>query len=421
MDDRLGSAGRLPSPTLERLSRQPRAAGLEGVADALLSSAPWATMPDAVLVLRYDPFPVLGVLGELDAAQAARVAALFDELTELAPILRVLDHVAVDAAVRRLADHLVSRLGRHRVERASFRAIPRGGVVVLGLLAYALHLDPEQLEPEHDVGGPVVVVDDHLSSGAGVRRWLAAHPPARPVVVAHLLSTVGVRRAIEEDDPRVTACIAGDDLHDLAPERLGPGYAGWRRRWVTRSPEAYWTGLPEPVAFPWAEPDRSVWNPVTEAVEPDWHLVPPDRCSANRPALGLRAHAVQVQVPAPGPIRPADDVVAADLGAGRVIVASADHGDAVRLADVDADRWHALRAAGDVPAAVALLGRWYDAEPARLGSDLEAFVGRMQAAGMLVDERDAEVVQLFGSDAASRRTASATAVTTRSLKTDGTM
>jgi hypothetical protein len=353
---------------------------LVGIAEAIAGSPPWTSLDRALLVVRSEPEPVLGVLTTTDDAADVRLEALAAQLGRVAEHgVRYVGYEDAGTACRRLAERLHDRFGPAWLDRAHVAAIPRGGHVVLGLLAYALGLRSAQLAGMPPEDRPLVLVDDVALSGARLRSFLRDLPGSQPVVVAHLCSTPQLREAIEAAEPRVLACVAADDLRDLAPQLHGDAYAAWRQRWATRNPSDYWTGDPEPVCFAWNEPDLGIWNPVTDQVEPGWRLVPPGRCLKN--ATASPDVTVQVCEHADGPLRPAPAVVWGRRDA-EVAVAGA-HGPAVALDGVAADIWLAIAATGDLEAATTSLLDRYDVARDRLAADVAAFADHLIAAGLL--------------------------------------
>ncbi|NOZ06932.1 MAG: hypothetical protein GXP41_11390 [Chloroflexi bacterium] len=183
---------------------------------------------------------------------------------------------------RKLQAHLGSDLPDSR-----FVAIPRGGLIVLGMLSYALGLGREQIESyDHATGDLVVVVDDCSLSG---RRFgeVLAYVKAPRVVFAHLLSHPALRRAILESEPRVEACLAAADLRERegsTPANAEAHEATWRERLPGRR---YWLGIVEPVAFAWSEPDKVLWNERTQQLEDHWHNASPRQCLDTRVSLNV--------------------------------------------------------------------------------------------------------------------------------------
>lgn len=355
------------------------AAALEALARAIAASPTWAAIPGATLLLATDTRR-LAVAGRLDAAAVANVRAQTRDLVSCCAHLRYADDAEVRAACERLASRLVATLGRPALERARFVAIPRGGLVVLGLLASALGLDRGQLETPGADDAPLVVVDDCAISGARFAAFLAERRERR-VVFVHLFSHPALRAAIETRERRVVACLAARDLAEHGLEGQPPG---WRRRWAElASWKAYWFGRPQPLGLPWNEPDRLVWNPVTERAERGWRLVPPELCLKNRALLGAEPIPILVQPEANGPLRPGPDVVFGELE-GRTFIANLESGESFALAGTAARMWRALIETGTADAAAAALAPRYDVPAATLRRDLDAFLDRLAARGLLV-------------------------------------
>ncbi len=198
--------------------------------------------------------------------------------------LRYVDYRQAEQDCEILAAKILERWSRSELEGASFAAIPRGGLIVLGMLSYALGLKTAQLR---EGPGPLFLVDDCALTGARFASRLKT-TDHREVVFVHLYSHPDLRRAIEEKEERVVACVAARDLTDMAPESFPDPerLAEWRRKWRERLGERYWYGQPEPVCFAWNEPDRPFWNEATGEVEDGWRLLPPHLCLKTRAALG---------------------------------------------------------------------------------------------------------------------------------------
>lgn len=288
-----------------------------------------------------------------------------------------------EAATRRLAARLVEAFGLTELSRFGYAAIPRGGLFVLGMLSYVLDLKAEALlSTATDV--PLVVVDDAAYSGARFAEFLStvAH---QEIIFAHLYSHPDLRAAILREEPRVVACLAAHDLRDLAPERYSPEseYLAWKERWRQRAKRpVYWMGLPEMVVFPWSEPDRPVWNPVTERVEEGWWLMPPDRCLKNWARLKVPPSA-QVQ-----PTLRSPDGVAFHFDDDKIVLCDLRTELVYGLEGVAADMWRALVGYGDLRVAAEYLLALYEVEEQRLWSDLQAFADELLSKGLLerIDE-----------------------------------
>lgn len=353
------------------------------LARALASSPMWAEMGEATLVIRSDP-AVLGVFGRFDDRATARLESLFGQLGKELPRLRYVDYRQVEADCEELAARLIEVLGRDVIRDAGFLAIPRGGMIVLGILAYLLELDPAQLAiPSKRSDRPCVVVDDCSLSGARFRGFLA-QLPERSVVFATLYAHPDLRDAIETSETRVETVVSARDLHDHAPVLHGPGYPAWKKRWESRTRgEAYWIGHPEHLCFPWNEPDLGFWNPVAQRKEVGWRLVPPELCLKNRvAAAGPKTPRIQEQPHAETPLSPASSTLFARFQ-DRVLVANYETGEVVELTGVAAAMWTGIIEEGDPGRIVETLSGEYEADEAILKRDLAALIEEMERRGFL--------------------------------------
>lgn len=354
-------------------------ANLRMLARALSVSPLWAGMGDAVLVVRSAPRPVLGILGYLDEAAEARVEALRWQLSTL-PSLRYVSYQQAEKDCERLAGCLIERFGRDALHRFRFVGVPRGGLLVLGMLAYALDVRQAQIEPPHPPELPLVVVDDCALTGARFGHFLR-HCDSSSVIFAHLYSHPDLRAAIEAREPRVLACLSARDLRDHAPARLSDEYSAWRERWRTRTDD-YWTGQPDHVCFAWSEPDIAIWNPVVEEVECGWRLMPPELCLKNRPAPGAKPLRVQVQPEGKGQLKPSAHALFGTLQ-DQIVIANIETKSSFSLAGAAADMWRAILEHGNLEEAAVALLRSYDVHETALKADLRAFVEDLLARGML--------------------------------------
>lgn len=256
------------------------ALGLEGpeaaavsLGRALAADPTLAAAGCELLLVDGDRLPRLVLAGRFDEAALAGLEAQQRRLEDVVHRLRWVGLDTTIELVDQLARHLEERfdgqLGRFR-----FTAIPRGGLLVLGLLAYRLGLSRDRVEGPGD--GPTVVVDDCCLTGERLAAFLAT-TERRPVVFAHLLSHPSLRREIELREDGGVVCLAGDDLVEPTPTEPAE-----REVWLSMlsagggSPR-YWAGRVEHVCFPWCEPTALIWNPVAGRVEQGWRLVPPER------------------------------------------------------------------------------------------------------------------------------------------------
>ncbi len=299
--------------------------------------------------------------------------------------LRLVTYQQAEAETERLASRLVETFGKE-ARRLRYTAIPRGGLIVLGMLSYILDLDRDVLLTDGE--GPLVVVDDCSITGARFGRLLQRIDDGE-VIFAHLYSHPDLRANILQRESRVIACLASRDLGDLAPERYPDKgeYLAWRERWRSRlEGTRYWIGLPELVVFPWSEPDRPFWNPLTGRVEDHWRLAPPDRCLKNRARLGVPPRPdLRRRVRSP-------EWVAHCNREDRVVLCNIETEEVFGLEGVAAEMWRALAAYGDLDAVVEYLLELYDVEEPRLRHDLDTFLEVMVAKGLLqrIHEGDGE-------------------------------
>lgn len=368
------------------------------VAHAIASSPAWHEHGPATIVVGAGDEPRFGIAGRFDAGARRALDGLDWQLRHALPVLTYLDYAKVERTVERLATSLVERLGVNAMRAARFVAVPRGGHVVLGLLAYALGIGQEQLARSAHANDLVIVVDDVAISGSRFRRCVDALPSDGRVAFAPLVSHPSLRAAVE-DDPRVLACVSGHDLHDFAPEREGAGYAAWVERWRARDAAAgYWAGQTDHVCFPWNEPDITHWNDVTNREERGWRLVPPDLCMKHRQpadAAGPAGHGasppdpprspvvrVHVHEQGPGPLHPANDVLAAPFEE-TYLLASPRWSACLALEGVGATMWRALVRHGRIDLASADVASSTGADEAVVRADLDALVGALKERGAL--------------------------------------
>jgi len=356
------------------------------LATAIASSVAWPECDQALLVVRERPTPVLGVAGFFDDVQRVRLEMLVWQLQQTLPGLRYVSYAQAEADCHLLAEKLRQHFGDAVRKDFHYIAMPRGGHVVLGMLAYVLDLAPDRIGWREDTGAPAVVVDDCALSGARFRTLLSniSHPS---VVFAHLYSPPALRAAIEQREPSMLACLSARDIKDVAPERLGDRYAAWLEGVRTRrNGEAYWFGQFEKIAFAWTEPDTPFWNLVTNRREPGWNLLPPGLCLKHRNAERSETARIVVQEESPGPIVPAPTVLFADFGE-TILIGEAISGANYALRGVGADMWRALVKLGDLEQVSASLREQYAVDEEMLKRDLQALAEDLLARGLLEDRR----------------------------------
>ena len=356
------------------------AVALGDLAEALALDPWWQQCPEARLLLREDGDGVLGVLGRFDPAMMARLRMLRQQLAE--PLPQWLSYAEVEDLVEDLAAGFRQRFDRNSLGGFAFTAIPRGGLIVLGMLAYRLGLRPTQLDPPFAPDRPLVVIDDIALTGSRFRLWLGTrHQPH--LIFGQLLSHPDLRQTIEAQEPRVVACLAARDLVDRAPGRLGEDYPAWRRqRLQAPGPGCYWVGQTDPIAFPWSEPERGFWNPQNHQFERVWRLIPGRYCLRNRRGQGDSGIPIQRQGAADGVLRLATGVLAGDLG--EMVLLSPAEGGCLALRGSAADFWRTLRTSRDLDQALVALSQSYAAEPEVLRQDLAGFIENLEARGLVL-------------------------------------
>ena len=337
------------------------------------------------VVVRLAPSPALAVVGFPDEEAINRLNQLDARLQSL---LHRVCYVTYDQAERdcqTLARRLSQRIGEEAIEVASFVGIPRGGLVVAGMLGYTLDLDHAQLERPGSSDGPLVVVDDCALTGSRVRRFLGQRSE-REMIVALLYAHPDLRVAIKNKHPYVSDCISARDLHDYGPEEFGDDYEAWRGHWRERHPdERYWIGQTEHLCFPWSETDTARWNADTEEVEPGLSIVPPayrldggSKGEANVTSLS----SVQVQPSLTGPIRPPSVVFFGTVGE-HTIVAHPNANVCIELSGTAAAMWHALVEHGTIDDAMGALRQAYSVDETTLRADLVDFARQLAAHDLL--------------------------------------
>lgn len=317
-----------------------------------------------------------------------RLAQLAALLRQLGGSVRHVDYRQAERDAEQLAAQLVAHCGRRQLARSTFCAIPRGGLFVLGLLAYLLDLKVGQLTTFTAAAGlpapgPLVLVDDCALTGARLGEALAGGD-ATTVVVAHLYSHPALRRAVVEREPQVEACLAAGDLEDLTPLALGGDeqQEAWRRRWHRRlGGERYWLGQPQLVSFSWSEPDRPFWNPVTGTVEDGWRFLTPHRCLKNRAWLGLEPRG------GPPPRWRLAEAVAVGRFDDTLWLCHTGSEEVFSLDPVAARMLRTLLEGGEAEEARTVLADELGGEPAVVASDLDTFTLRLTAAGLLEPHR----------------------------------
>jgi hypothetical protein len=280
---------------------------------------------------------------------------------------------------RSLVLRLIERLGLEEIRRADFTAIPHGGFIVLDHISPLLALKPEQLNASGDPDRLLVIVDDCAISGLRFKQFLKSCA-SRRIVFAHLYSPPALRAAIEAQEPRILACVSTEDLREVS-QRVPPEHEQRRRERIERG-ECYWIGSTEALCFPWNEPDRSFWNPVTSRQERAWKIVPPEFCSKNHPAPETTPIPIQIQPEGRGPLRPSRRAIFGELD-GALVLCDMETGRCFGLEGVAADLWRALLVHGHPEAVASALQAEYDVPGEVFREDTRNFFKDLEARGLL--------------------------------------
>lgn len=291
---------------------------------------------------------------------------------------RYVDWSGIDNAVDATARRLVEELGAGFISQAEFKAIPRGGHVVLGLLSYRLGLSAEQTRGMNEGRKALILVDDCALSGLRFKEALSSIDD-RQVVLATLFSPAPLRAAIEKAEAAVVACVSGVDLIDFAEVMSQEQRKEWVERWRDRG-EIYWTGQPEHLVFPWGETDLGMWNPSTSTVEPGWQIGPP----SLRLAKPDSDHKVQLVDPGTGSLGLAPRVLYASLGHD-IGVFDLDTSTAWHLEGTAADMWKAILGSLSLKDAAQDIAKRAEVELESVEEDLRLFADELVSKGLLFD------------------------------------
>jgi hypothetical protein len=349
---------------------------------ALAHSPIWDTMGEATLVLRMEGQPSIAALGRFDDADLARLGFLARWMPDAAISTRYLDYPAVSSAVEVLAERLQAALGKE-IAHYDVEGIPRGGLIVAGMLAYALDLDSDRLGSSSDPRRPLIVVDDCALTGSRFRRFATSASRSR-LVFAHICSTPELRAAMLAKEPALSHCIAAIDLRDLAPEEHGSEYLEWRARVHERTADQrYWIGQAEDIVFPWNEPDHNFWNPETGEMDWGWRLAPPERCLKRGATSYPQGIPVQVQEPIGLGYLPASTIVYGRFD-GLIYLLDSDTGQTLGLGQVGSLIWEGLMEGLSPYVIGQQISSRFAVDPDRAGVDAHAFIGDLVDRGILV-------------------------------------
>ena len=346
------------------------------IARGIASSPLWSVMPASVLVVRNTP-PLIAVFGTFDDANKARLEALVRHINFALRRLHYVSYAQAEKDCRLLASRLKERFGEEELKKFSYTAIPRGGLIILGILSHILELEPPQLGTPETCDAPLVVVDDCAISGhrfsAVMRNW-----KDRNIIFTPLYSSPELRNAIKTRESRVIACISAQDLVDYSQEPED-GKQVFDEIWQRRlGDDRYWMGLPEYICFAWNEPDRLFWNPVVKKVESGWKILPPEICIKN----GEPRIPICIQPESVEQLRPPDHIIFAVNG-NAVVIGDLGRKKTYSLEGTAADIWKAIIEFGNEDLVIRALLQRYEIDEALLRADVTSFIENLVKDGIL--------------------------------------
>jgi Coenzyme PQQ synthesis protein D (PqqD) len=352
---------------------------LQAVAAAIALHPLWQDVPQSLCIVRAEPTPVLAFLGTFSGKTLGQLSLQVPFLNQVCQRLRYVTYADATMACEQLAEQLQNTFGSKSLQEFQFYGVPRGGLIVLGMLSYMLGLRSEQLNPAVLTPAPLVVVDDCALSGSRFYRVLQQYPHPS-LILATLYSHPELRDAIATRESNVLQCLSGRDLYDHGPQTMGAGYKMWQTQNQARlAGHRYWLGLPDYICFPWNEPDHLLWNPATASLEQSWHILPPAACLKNRPACGVSLP-IQVQPSVKGWLQPTEHVVFGELN-GQVLIGHLPTGETFGLSGKAAAFWQVILRTEGVEAAIAQLSAQYS--ESNLRSDLTTLIDQLIAQQIL--------------------------------------
>ena len=333
-------------------------------------------MPDAELIVRRSP-PAIAVLGSFDTAGEARLSALERQISTGIKSMRYVSYSQAEADCHLLMATLIERLGVKELDRFSYVAIARGGIIVLGILSYVMGLKKEQFNKPSSPDVPLVVVDDCSLTGYRLSSFLK-NCQSKEIVFASLYSHPDLRSTIEASEPRVIACLSAHDLEEVCEDPENDKLA-FREVWRARlGDRRHWIGRSECICFAWNEPDWLFWNSVTCQVESGWHLFPPELCLKN----GTKFVPINTQPDARGPLYLAEKTLYACYES-EVLIGDLQSKESYRLEGVGADIWKAVIKSKGRDEIVDTILEDYEIDELSMRADLNDFIKDLIERGLL--------------------------------------
>jgi len=355
---------------------------LLSLASAIANSPAWDNVAEVKLIIRPNPEPVIAVMGCLDAAAELWVKHLLSTLNKSLSRLHYVSYKQAEEDCQLLATQLIERFGREQLKQFHFTAVPRGGLIILGMLAYALNLSSHQLQPPESSDIPWVVVDDCVFTGSRLGNFLQSHTHSK-VIFAHLYSHPDLRQAIATKEPQVMACLSARDLPDYGAEDLGEHYQTWKQQSLSQLAGArYWVGKTDSLCFSWNEPDRFFWNPISQKMQGCWRFLTPEICQKNRLKSPANPPLIQMQNEGNGNIKPGLNVIYGE-NEEEILIGNLETQTSFSLDGVAADIWKALVEFGNVEQIVTSLLNTYEVDEDYLRSDVHTFINQLDSQGLL--------------------------------------
>jgi len=351
------------------------------IARGIASSPLWSMMPEAELRVRLSP-PEITVSGHFDAADIARLNALAWQTKHALHTLRYVRYTDLEEDCCLLVSRLTEQFGPDHLKKYYFTCIPRGGLIVLGILSYLLNLERWQLEPPPFPDVPVVVVDDCALTGKRFAEFLEKNQ-SENFIFAPLYSSPELRSAIEVREQRVRACISAHDLASCM-DSIEEDQRAFQEIFGSPDKSDYWNGLTGYLCFAWNEPSFVFLNPVTKKVEGNWTIFPHEMCLKNGP--------VRIPIRVQQDIRMefcvAEDVVTIHDD-DSVTIDNLVTRDRYVLKGIAAEMWNALMECGNQEALLTKFVNEYDIDQITLKGDISDFIRNLLSRGILkTNKRD---------------------------------
>jgi hypothetical protein len=323
------------------------------LAQAIALHPMWKELPHAMLVARTQPTPCLGVIGIIPPKSLGQIEIRQASLNQACHRLRYVSYAEATAACEALTERLIDTFGLQALRNFKFCGIPRGGLIVLGMLSYTLGLSHEQMAPPYPQNVPLVLVDDCALSGSRFARTRSQYPQ-HELIFAPLYAHPDLRRNLTAAEPQVLHCLSGQNLYDHGPNIMGTDYESWQTKNRARlAGQRYWLGLPDYLCFPWNEPDHLLWNPSAETLEQSWRILPSTHCLKNRPGASLT---VNRQPQCKGWLRPTAQTIFGTLDR-QVMIGNLATGETFGLSGKAAEYWSVLLETETLEDAIAILSQ----------------------------------------------------------------